>query len=452
MRRAHSSRAARRGVGLGLAALAATSATGCGIALGEDTLALDYWLWDANQLLPYQHCVDAFEEENPDIEVRISQYGFDDYWMKLTAGFVAGTAPDVFTDHLSRYPEYVQRELLLDLDALEATAAVDAEEFHDGLADLWVGEDGGWYGMPKDFDTVAIFYNEQMLADAGLTPADLEDLDWNPDDGGSFEEIVARLTVDSDGNRGDEEDFDPDDVAVYGLASQGSGGTSGQTMWSWTAGSTGWRFTDADVWGQEYNFDDPRLHDSLEWLFGFVDKGYLASYEEVGGDANAQQQLGSEQAAMSTDGSWMLNSYTRLDGVDVGIARLPAGPAGHPVSMYNGLADSISADTDHPEEAARFVAFLGSETCQNIVGDAAVVLPARPESTERAIEAFGERGIDVAPFTDLVEAGHTMFYPVTDQFGSIDALMTPAMDEIYIGGRDAETLADLNERVNAMLE
>ncbi|MDZ5078655.1 sugar ABC transporter substrate-binding protein [Nesterenkonia sp. HG001] len=452
MRGSQAPRHAARSAGLGLAAALAVTATGCGVAVGDDSVDLDYWLWDANQLLPYQQCVDAFEEANPDVRVRISQYGFDDYWMKLTAGFVAGTAPDVFTDHLSRYPEYVQRDLLLDLDSLDATAAVDADEFQEGLADLWVGQDGGWYGMPKDFDTVAVFYNETMLSEAGLTPEDLQDLDWNPQDGGSFEEVVARLTVDSQGHRGDEEEFDPDDVVTYGLASQGSGGTSGQTMWSWTAGSTGWRFTDTDVWGQEYNFDDPRLHESLDWLFGFVDKGYLASYEEVGGDANAQQQLGSGQAAMTTDGSWMINSYTRLDGVDVGIAGLPAGPTGHPVSMYNGLADSISADTDHPQEAARLVAFLGSETCQNIVGDAAVVLPARPASTDRAVEAFAERGIDVSPFTDLVEEQHTMFYPVTDQFGAIDALMTPAMDEIYIGGRDAETLADLNERVNAMLE
>lgn len=437
---------------IGLAAGVAVTISGCGVAAGGSTVDIDYWLWDANQLLPYQQCLDAFEEENPDVRVRVSQYGFDDYWLKLTAGFVAGTAPDVFTNHLGRYPEYVQRDLMLHLNAQSETAEISGDEFQEGLSDLWVGEDGGQYGMPKDFDAIGLFYDEAMLAQADLEPEDLEDLEWNPDDGGSFEDVVARLTVDAEGVRGDEEGFDSENVAVYGLASGGSGGTAGQATWSWVAGSNGWRFTDADVWDTEYNFDDPALHEALDWLYGLVDKGYLAPYEEVGSEANVQQQLGSGQAALAPDGSWMTNSYVRLDDVDLGIAPLPAGPVGHPVSMYNGLADSVSAQTDHPEEATRLTAFLGSQQCQDIVAEAAVVLPARPESTELAVEAFAERGVDVSPFTDLVDEQHTMFYPVTDQFGSIESLMTPAFDDIYIGGRDPESLADLNDQVNSMLE
>ncbi|GAA3281646.1 sugar ABC transporter substrate-binding protein [Nesterenkonia halobia] len=441
----------RRVAGLGLAGALTLAAGGCGTVVADDTVALDYWLWDANQLLPYTKCIEEFEERNPDISVRISQYGFDDYWMKLTAGFVAGTAPDVFTDHLSRYPEYVNRGLLHDLEDFEATAAVDPDEFQEGLADLWVGQDGGRYGMPKDFDAIGMFYNEEMIADAGLSSSDLQGLSWNPEDGGSFEDLVAHLTIDEDGVRGDEKGFDPNNVAVYGMASGGSGGTAGQATWSWVAGSTGWRFTDADVWGAEYNFDDPRLHEALDWYFSLVDKGYMAPYEEVGSDANVQQQLGSGRAALAPDGSWMTNSYVSLSGVDVGIAKLPAGPVGHPVSMYNGLADSISAQTEHPEESARLVAFLGSATCQNIVADAGVVLPARPESTQRAIEAFRENGVDVSAFTDLVENGHTMFYPVTESYGSVDSLMTPVLDEIYIGDRDPESLTRMNKKVNDLL-
>ena len=53
---------------------------------------------------------------NPNINVKITQYGWDDYWGKLTNGFVAGTAPDVFTDHLSKYPEFVSQEQLVPLD------------------------------------------------------------------------------------------------------------------------------------------------------------------------------------------------------------------------------------------------------------------------------------------------------------------------------------------------
>lgn len=426
---------------------------GCGTTGTTDgRVALDYWLWDANQLPAYQGCIDAFQAENPDISVRISQYGYDDYWQKITAGFVAGAGPDVFTDHLTRYPEYVQRDLLVDLSTLEATRDISGDEFQEGLQTLWTGTDGKPYGIPKDFDTIALFYDVGVLEDAGLQPDDLADLDWNPDDGGTFEEVIARLSIDTNGVRGDEEGFDPTSVATYGMASNGSGGTDGQTQWSWLAGSMGWNFTNADVWGTEYYYDDERLQASLAWLFGLVDKGFMAPYAEVGTDPNPTQALGSGRAALSANGSWMINTYANLDGIDLGIAPLPSGPVGNSVSMYNGLADSISAQSENPEEAGRLVAFLGSDACQVIVGESAVVFPARPAGTAAAIEAFAERGIDVSPFTDLVESGNTLYFPVTDAYGSIQAIMTPVMDEIYIGSREPESLTEINERVNALLE
>lgn len=434
-------------------ALALSLATGCaqGGAAGSGGNTVTYWLWDANQLPAYQRCADEFERQNPDLQVRISQYGWNDYWRKLTAGFVAGAGPDVFTDHLTQYPGFAQRGLLRDLNTLEATADVDYGGFQEGLADLWVGQEGSQYGMPKDFDTVALFYDTNVITEAGMSPEDLKGLDWNPEDGGSFEKVLAHLTVDENGVRGDEEGFDPDDVAVYGLASNGSGGMSGQTTWSWLAGATGWTFTDADVWGTEYHFDDPRVQASLKWLFGLVEKGYMAPYEEVGTEPNPQQALGSGRAAISANGSWMLGTYANLQGVDLGIAPLPSGPVGHPVSMYNGLADSISAQSPDPEEAARWVAFLGSDDCQRIVGEAGVVFPARPAGTEAAIEAFAERGLDASVFTDLVEKKQTVFFPVTEEFGAIDALMAPMMDEIYIGDRDVSTLTEVNEQINDLL-
>lgn len=421
-------------------------------AQGTETVALDYWLWDTNQLLPYQECVDQFEEQNPNIEVRITQYGFDDYWTKLTAGFVAGAGPDVLTNHLSRYPEYVERGLLLDLDELPATAPIKGEEYQEGLMELWTGQDAKKYGIPKDFDTVGLFYNEEMVEQAGLEPEDLEALEWNPEDGGTFEEVIARLTVDTNGVRGDEEGFDPDNVEVYGFATNGSGDASGQSEWSWLAGANGWTHTNSDVWGDEYNYDDPQLHEALEWLFGLVDKGYLASHEEVGADSTHHQRMGAGRAAMASGGSWHIRGFENLDGIDVGIAQLPSGPVGHPVSMYNGLADSVTADTEHPEEAAELVAFFGSEECQNIVADAAVVLPARPESTERAIATFAEEGIDIEPFTNLVENEHTMLFPVTEHYGSIEPMVSPIVEQMYVGTRESEDLVEVNERVNALFD
>ena len=57
-----------------------------------------------------------FTKANPDIKVKITQRGWDDYWSTLTNGFVAGTAPDVFTNHLRSYPELAAKKQLLAID------------------------------------------------------------------------------------------------------------------------------------------------------------------------------------------------------------------------------------------------------------------------------------------------------------------------------------------------
>jgi hypothetical protein len=54
----------------------------------------------------------------------------------------------------------------------------------------------------KDWDTIAIFYNKDMMKAAGVDPATLANLDWNPKDGGSFQQLIAKLSIDAAGKDG----------------------------------------------------------------------------------------------------------------------------------------------------------------------------------------------------------------------------------------------------------
>jgi multiple sugar transport system substrate-binding protein len=187
-------------------------------------------MWDANQLPAYQRCADDFEAKNPDIDIAIEQVGWDYYWGRLLAAFVANAAPDVFVDHTSKYGDYTSRGLIEPLDDLIARDGPDLSQFVKGTGDLWVGDDGKRYGLPKDFDAVGIFYNAKMARDAGITPEQMQNLTWNPQDGGTYEKVLARLSVDVNGVRGDEPGFDPRHVATYGIGiDYPPGAGSGQT-------------------------------------------------------------------------------------------------------------------------------------------------------------------------------------------------------------------------------
>src|SRR3990167_2768606 len=191
-----------------------------------------YMLWDSNQLPAYKQCAADFEKKNAGITIKITQSGWNDYWTAISTGFISGTAPDVFTYHLAKYPEFAKNAQLVDLAPLIQRDKVDTSAYTNGLYDTW-GRDGKQYGLPKDWDTIGMVVNMEMAKKAGVSLADLQAMTWNPKDGGSFEQIVRKLSLDGSGNNASNAKFDKKKVSTYGYGfwNSGSGDMMGQTEW-----------------------------------------------------------------------------------------------------------------------------------------------------------------------------------------------------------------------------
>lgn len=420
-------------------------------AASGEAVALQYWLWDSNQLPAYQACADAFTKANPNITINITQQGWGSYWDGLAAGFAAGSAPDVFVDHLSKYPEFLNQNLLLDI---QPYVDADKKDLSIYLLDpsLWA-KDGKRYGLPKDWDTIAVFYNEDMLKAAGIDPSVMKTWTWNPEDGGTFQETIAKLTLDSEGRNGLDPDFDKDNVAQWGfVAGAGDPGTGGQTEWSSFAASTGFSLTDGP-WSTAFHYDDPRVAETLQWWadLNLVHKFAPGSESLSGADNKAIFQA--SRAAMTTDGSWQIGNLTTTSNFKVGIGQLPAGPVGVR-SPINGLSDAIWIGTQHPDEAWKWVSFLASTDCANIVGDFAVVFPAIQSGVDRAMAKHLANGVDVSAFTDIAATPDgTYLLPMTDHGSEIYNLVAPVLQNIFDGvSPAADVLPAMNEQINALFK
>jgi len=413
-----------------------------------DAVSIRYALWDANQLSSYRACATAFNEANPNIVVEVEQQGWEDYWTGITTGFVSGTAPDVFTDHLAFYPEFAETEQILPLDEWIERDGVDTGIYFPGLVDLWQRPDGNQYGLPKDWDTIALVANDEMLADADIDPATLGDLTWNPQDGGTFEEVIAALSIDANGVRGNEDGFDPSNVATFGFGFPGPGGGNGQAEWSWLAVSNGWEFMNQPVWGTEFNYDDQALVETIDWIKGVIERGYAPPFE-VFSASNHNDLFKAGQTATTSLGSWEVGDVLAAE-FDTTFFPTAIGPSGERASMFNGLADSISASSEHPEESWEWAKFLASADCQNLVAEAAVVFPAIPGAAETVQQVRADQGVDVSAFTVHVEDGTTFTFPIADHVADRDAIMSPAMEAIFSGADTASTLAEANAEVNGL--
>ncbi len=418
-----------------------------------EPVTLRYALWDPLQAPAYAACAEQFMSAQPLITVVIEQTDWPLYWDKLAAELAGGDAPDVFVNHLTRLPDLTAAGHLLDLEPFVQRDELDDRVYIGRLPRLWTraGQRLGW---PKDWDTIALVYNKERLDGAGVSVEEISQLDWNPADGGSFQQVLARLTVDADGNSALSPQFDAENVAVHGLtmADRDGGGAYGQQHWSYLAASNGFRFID-HLYATRYFYDDPALIDTMAWYQRLINElGYHTPFQQIA-EEDGRNIFLDGRAALIADGSWTISQYVNEAPFEVGFARLPAGPQGRQ-SMFNGLADSIWSGTPHAEAAWAWVKFLGSVECQLIVGDSAVTFPALQSGVDRMLAYYAQREIDVSAYIQqALEEDGVFLFPVTEHAAAIIAIMQPVIEAILRGEVDpAVALPEANRRVNALFE
>src|SRR5699024_2148280 len=76
------------------------------------------------------------------------------------ASFVADAGPVPCADPRARSPELVNLGVIAPLDDRAPLADITADRFQEGLQELWSDQEGTRYGIPKDYDTVAVMYDK----------------------------------------------------------------------------------------------------------------------------------------------------------------------------------------------------------------------------------------------------------------------------------------------------
>ncbi len=201
-----------------LAGLAACGGGSTSSSGGNGPVNLTYALWDQNEQVGYQQSVNQFMKLHPNIHVTIEQTPWGSYWQKLSTEFAAGNAPDVFWDHLAYFPTFVQQGQLMDLTPLIQQDKIDMSQYYPTLVSEWT-YNNKVYGLPKDWDTIAVIYNKQLFKQAGLP--DPTSMTWNPTDGGTFLQMAQKLTIDKNGKHPTDPGFD----AKGGHAAMVTGGS-----------------------------------------------------------------------------------------------------------------------------------------------------------------------------------------------------------------------------------
>ena len=103
---------------------------------------------------------------HPNITIEPQIVPWADYWTKLQTGVAGGSTYDVFWMNADGLPIYASQGALVSIQDLIDDGSIDAEAYPESLRSIYTFE-GTAYGIPRDFDTIALFFNKDHFDAAG---------------------------------------------------------------------------------------------------------------------------------------------------------------------------------------------------------------------------------------------------------------------------------------------
>lgn len=386
--------------------LAGCSGTGGGAGTEGGDVTLTYGVWSQDETM--QQLIDAFEDENPGITVDLQVNPWTEYWTKLQVGAQGGTAPDAFWMLGDRFQVYAANDQLLPLgDAIEQ-AGVDTGVYPEALVNLFT-YDGELYGLPKDFDTIGLWYNKALFDKAGVAyPTD----EWTWDD---VSAAAAELTDPATG--------------VYGIAAPLN---RQEGFYNTVAQAGGYIVEDG-----KSGYDDPKTQEGLQFWTDLQAAGVSPTLEQFA-DTEAVAQFENGTVAMYYGGSFYAQRF--YDNAElrpnVDVTVLPQGA--ERATVINGIQNVGFAGTEHPEELKKFLLFLGGKEAAEIQAATGAVIPAYEGTQQAWVDSMPE--FNLQAFIDEVPYG--VVYPVSADTAAWNALEDQYLPPAWNGTETVQEAAD----------
>jgi multiple sugar transport system substrate-binding protein len=129
---------------------------------------VSYMGWgDPAELEVWNKIIADFEAANPDITVKVEVSDWDSYWTKLKTLLAANTPPDIFAIDAPYYLDYKTKGVLLNLQPyIDANSGMLDGLYPQTLQAYQTAD--GYFGLPRDFQTIVLFYNKTMFDAAGV--------------------------------------------------------------------------------------------------------------------------------------------------------------------------------------------------------------------------------------------------------------------------------------------
>jgi multiple sugar transport system substrate-binding protein len=386
-----------------LAACGGAKAPAASIGPAEITMMM----WgDPAELDVWNQIVADFHQANPNITVKVEVSDWDSYWTKLKTMLSAGTPPDVFAMDAPLYLDYQSRGVLLNLQSFLDKNPDMLKDVYPQTLQAYKTADG-MYGLPRDFQTIVLFYNKDMFDTAGVA---YPTADWTYDD---LRKAAKSLTkAGADGK-----------TTQYGFYADL---WDMELVWSEAIWANG-----GDVISSDHTktlIGEPKARQAWQLFHDmmFVDKSWptFTVAQEFGGDPFL-----AGAAAMTPIGHWAVPSYSEVK-FKWDIAPMPKGSSG-PATSVNSAGFVVGKASKYPDASFEFLKYVVSAPAQTRLAQLGFAVPVLKTVAESDAFLKQKTAINQQIFLDSLAFSHMK--PVFKGYDEWASAIGDGMASIWTG-------------------
>ena len=368
-----------------------------------------------------------FSELHPNVRID-HQVVPQDYAVRIQTLFAAGTPPDVYRylQETSPIVTVVEKNLHLRLDDFVARDNYDLDDFRPDAVNLYRWE-GGLYALPRDYGHQNLFYNADLLQEAGVEPPPA---DWN-DTSFTFDAFLAmaqKLTKKS-GDRTTQWGF---------LVNRG---WRPWASWVYNNGAAVVEKNDQGL-ATAIALTDSKAVEALQFVQDLMYKHGVAPRPDIESEMGGFELFASGRVAMMINNPSSVSQYRTIDAFKWDIATLPIGGASRRGTGGGGTGWAVSAGTKHPEMAWEFLKFISSKEAELDEVRIGATTPARVSVvTSEAFLDPAKPPTNVRAFAEAQE--YVVRDPVHSKWPEIfQRVVTTNMDQLWSGAKTAVEVAE----------
>ena len=347
----------------------------------EGEIHYAYW---QDALTPYlEESAKIFEETYPGTKIVLEPTAWGEYWTKLETAASGGSVADVFQLNGPNIGKYASAGVVVPIDEYIASSDLDLSNYPAALNDLYTVE-GKQYGIAMDYDTIGLWYNKELFDAKGIA---------YPDENWTWDDLVAAAKAITDPATG-----------TYGITAD----YADQGGFYNTVPLFGGYIISEDKKTSGFSLDETKA--GIQCWVDLMKEGYSPSQASLTENPNYVQFM-SGKIGMVMAGDWFATTFASdeafKDKCDVTYIPMINGKR---TSVIHGKANCISAATQYPEAAWKWVEFLAGDKANELLGKTGAAIPSHKDYSALYFEQFPQ--YNMAIFAD--EAQNSSYpYPTS---------------------------------------